>query len=147
TSQSTVQTTSIASTPHRRAQKIATPSLSDKPAPLTVSTEPKSNSALTLELSAQPLPVKPVVEQPQAITTAPAESVSDFPNPFTEGSESEADVKIRPGQTSGPASLPKTHVVIAPKIETPAAKPIEPEKLATAETEQPKTVQIAPPTA
>ena len=123
----------VASTPHRPGPRPSMiPTLSDSPMPIQTASARSSSPKPKVESQAQSIVVKKSNVPMEDVKVSAVEKVADFPNPFPEGSEVEADVKIRPGHTDEIA--PPATVAITPKSEAEAPKTIEPPADVIAET-------------
>lgn len=135
----------VASTPHRPAPRaMMIPALSDSPLPIQQtasanSTTPKAK----VQPQTQPVIAKKAVAPVETVegNTVVETSVDAF-DPFPDGSEADADVKVRPGQPE-PIAVPAT-IAITPKSEMDAPKSIEAPVEAIVEvlTETPATTEV-----
>ena len=145
----------VASTPHRPGPRPSMiPTLSDSPMPIQTTSARGSSPKPKEEAQSPSVVVKKSNVLVEDVKVSVVEKTVDFPNPFPEGSEVEADVKIRPGHTE--EITPPATVAITPKseaeapkaieppaeviAETPAAKPAEPEVIAKNDEDNPFAV-------
>lgn len=133
----------LASTPHRPSTRSVTiPALSDSPMPIQTTSARSLTTKPKIESQIQPVIVKKSLNTIEEEKIAGTEKGLDVFNPFPDGSELEADVKIRPGQSE--EITPPATVSITSKSDAEAPKAIEPpEELAQTPADKPADVEVA----
>lgn len=103
---------------------LSLPPLARQPLPLQTASVPSELPPLMTEVQPRTLPSKSTPST-QKIATAEIAATSDFPNPFPDVPEAQADVKLALSPKATPVIAPKKQDVISPKVEAAAPNVIE----------------------